>query len=169
MARAALLAVVLSASACPQREAAHEPAPGHTAGDASVQPSPRAASSKGPRPPLALELLPQLSAAGIGLSLRASQGPIELSSAVLFAAGSEAPANDAPAALRLRLDCDAAEARCIKLAAGAELLAPVWLAQPEGTRCDALWRPAAAGDYRLIVRSCDGSESAEVRVHWSGP
>jgi hypothetical protein len=169
MARGALLAIALTASACPHREAAREPAPQSTARDDAAHPSssPKPGSSQ----PLALQLVPQLQAEGIGLSLQAHASSVELADTILVARGNDAPDPNAPAALRLRLDCHTAStpSGCITLSAGSELLAPSWLARPEAERCDALYRPPAPGDYRLIARSCDGQKSVEARVHWSGP
>ena len=58
------------------------------------------------------------------------------------------------------LDC--ASSGCVKLAPGAELVAPSWLGRIGGERCDALAKPGAAGEYRFVVKSCSGGARAEV-------
>jgi hypothetical protein len=65
-----------------------------------------------------------------------------------------------PQALKLRFDCKSQG--CVSLAPGAELLAPAWLGRPDGERCDGLVPPPEPGSYRFIVRSCAGSEQAEL-------
>jgi hypothetical protein len=69
-------------------------------------------------------------------------------------------------ALRLRLDCH--QQGCVELEPGAELLAPCWLGQIEGERCDALYRPERPGEYQLLVKACDGTREVRVAARWDG-
>ena len=66
------------------------------------------------------------------------------------------------ASITLRRSCEIEAPPCTTLAAGAELFPPDWLgtlgdAQCMCTRCG----PAPAGNYRFVVRSCDGARRYE--------
>jgi hypothetical protein len=117
--------------------------------------------------PLPLGLQIEKSAGGIGLHVL-SRGPeqVELAAAVAIEP-SDAKAERVPQALTLRAACR--QEGCLKLSAGGELLAPVWLGLPEGERCDALFVPNRPGEYLVTVKSCDGTRSAEARFFWNGP
>jgi hypothetical protein len=89
------------------------------------------------------------------VSLRASVA-VEIESAGSFAA---APSTST---LTLRYDCAHEADRCVTLAPGAELVPPSWLGtwgdmQCECTRCG----PVEAGNYRLVVSTCDGAHRVE--------
>lgn len=161
--RGALLLVVLSASACPRRDAgAGAPASTSTTSSTSASTHTSARTATPPIGPLKAELKGIVLADGIGISVQASEAMELASSVQLIGEGA-----DAGAVLTLRLDCRSQG--CVSLAAGAELFAPSWIERPEGERCDALFRPARAGEYRLRVTSCDGTRQAETSVRWTEP
>jgi len=170
MGRAALLVVVLGASACPQRDAGAganiSTGTGTGAGTSARATSTSSTSTSTNAKARGLEgvrVTGIIAPEGIGLSIQARAG-VELAAEVQVIEGD---AGAGASGLVLRRDCKATG--CVKLGAGSELFAPTWLGQPEGERCGGLFRPARAGDYTLRVQSCDGSGQAEAHVRWPLP
>jgi hypothetical protein len=146
------LAWLLLLMACTRREPAHQVEGPAARADVSVPDG-----TERPTPaPLALALSVERTPQGVGLHVaNTSQERVELASPVLVAGA---------LALSLRLDC--AHQGCVTLEPGSELLAPPWLGQIEGERCDALYRPQQAGDYEFVVKACRGGAEARVRFRW---
>ena len=169
MGRGALLLVVLGMSACPQRDAnsgaankEREDTSTTTTTTTSTTTTTTTKTTAATTAGMPVEVRGVVLSDGIGISVRALEA-VELGAAVQLVAEGAAPAS----VLTLRLDCRSQG--CVKLAAGAELLAPPWLEQVQGERCDGLFRPSKAGEYRLRVMSCDGARRAETLVRWAPP
>lgn len=153
---------------CTRKEPAHQV---ESAAPRSAEPVAAAEASDGAtqgsvKSPLPLTLQVEKSAGGVGVHVL-QRGPetVELAAAVAIERVG-APAERVAQALTLRSACK--QDGCLKLAPGGELVAPVWLGQVEGERCDALFVPASAGEHVLTVKSCDGARSAEVHFFWNG-
>jgi hypothetical protein len=157
---------LLLLAACTRRDPAH-PIEGPSA-HADVGPKQQAGAQPGPQRALALALSVEHSQAGIGLHVvNGSAERVELAAPVLVTrAGAPDARTPEPAAQALTLRLDCAHQGCVTLEPGSELLAPAWLGQIEGERCDALFRPQAPGEYELVVRSCRGDAEARARFHW---
>jgi hypothetical protein len=157
---------LLLLAACTRREPAH-PIEGPSA-RADVGPKQQAGAEPGPQRALALALSVERSQAGIGLHVvNGSAERVELAAPVLvMRAGAPDARTPEPAAQALTLRLDCAHQGCVTLEPGSELLAPAWLGQIEGERCDALFRPQAPGEYELVVRSCRGDAEARARFRW---
>jgi hypothetical protein len=164
--RAPACALLLLA-ACTRREPAHPAEGPSTRADATPE-------EVGSAPPgtraLALTLRVERTLAGVGLHvMTGSAERVELAAPVLVTrtGAPDARAAEPPPgarALTLRLDCT--QQGCVTLDPGSELLAPPWLGQIEGERCDALYRPEVPGEYELVVRSCRGDAEARARFRW---
>ena len=150
--------------ACTHRKTAHQVTgpSGLSEGSVTAEQGAKATRSK----PLSLTLSVERTPAGIGLHV-VNHGPerVELSPFVI-ATGQSPGAPTLAEALHLRLACG--QQGCVKLDPGSELLAPPWLGQIEGERCDALFRPPHAGAYELVVKACGESGEARTRFVWDG-
>lgn len=152
---------LLLLAACTRREPAH-PVEGQSE-RADVGPQPPAP----PQPARALSLSLGIERAPEGVGLRVANAGaerVELAAPVLVMRRGTPAQAPAAQALTLRLDC--AQRGCVALDPGSELLAPPWLGQIEGERCDTLFRPPAPGEYELVVRSCRGDAEARARFRW---
>lgn len=162
---------LLSMTGCP-RDSAHKTPKAAPAPDAVASPEasiPVAAGAEHTARPLPLSLWVEAERDGLGLHVAVvGDERVELSPSVqVQALGESAQALGESSAWTLRTRCRSQG--CITLAPGGELVAPPWLGQLEGERCGAPFRPERPGDYRVVVRSCDGRQKAVGQFHWAGP
>ena len=69
---------------------------------------------------------------------------------------------DVEVQLDLRFSCDDAAPECVTLAPGAAYIPPPWLGVSGDAQCACEeCGPAADGEYRFVVRSCNGAHTLE--------
>jgi hypothetical protein len=157
-----LACALLLLAACTRRDPAHPVEGPSQRADADPNQEPSAAPETRV---LALTLGVERTPAGVGLHvLNGSAERVELAAPVLVARPGAPASEPATQALTLRLGCG--QQGCVMLDPGSELVAPSWLGQIEGERCDALFHPQADGEYELVVRSCRGDAEARARFRW---
>lgn len=165
---ASLCVLALGCGDCTQKMAAPVTLPAQP--QKGSEPPATAAPSKTPTTqgtlPLAVALQLVEDADGVGLRVISRADEVITLAEHVSAERSEDGQHVAEA-LHLRLSCESRG--CIKLAPGAELLAPSWLDRSEGERCDARFRPETPGVYVLHVRDCAGHAEASLRFTFRAP